>query len=163
MSDPFLNIPEPSLPEHNLLREAGQLPRLTPGLRDRVLADCHSQLRNGRIADRIRVMASVIVACLLVFMVWNCRWSGPPAPKTSTIPRNTASPQAPSATYPYSSRGIVSEDAAPEVDTDSDGKPLPEGGPSLRRQSIPEMRQLDQMIEKLQNRQNVLCGLLPYL
>lgn len=163
MSDPFLNIPEPSLPEHHLLREAGQLPRLTPGLRDRVLADCHSQLRYGRIADRIRVTASVIVACLLVLLVWNFRWSGTSAPKTSTIPRDTARPQTPSETYPYSSRGIVSEEAAPAGDTDSDGKPLPEGGPSLRRQSIPEMRQLDQMIEKLQNRQNALCGLLPYL
>jgi hypothetical protein len=163
MNDPSLNIPEPSLPEHNLLREAGSLPRLTPGLRDRVLLNCHKQLRYGRRVDRLRVAGSVVAACLMVLLIWNCRWPVRPASQATPLPQDTASQNAPVPKYPYSSPGMISEDADATVETDAEGKPLPQGGPSIRRQSLPEMHQLDQMIEKLQNRHNVLCGLLPNL
>ena len=89
MSDPFVNIPQPSLPEHNLLRQAGTLPQLTSGLRERVLLDCQKQVRYGRWADRFRVVGSVVAACLLVLLVWNFCWTGPQIPPTTEPSQNT--------------------------------------------------------------------------
>ena len=163
MSDPFLKIPGPSLPEHSLLRDAGALPQLTSGLRKRVVLNVHRQVRYGRWADRARVAGSVIAACLVVLMVWNFRWTGHQKTRTSEQSQDTVQHDAPT-TYPaYISPGRNPEDDDASAKTDADGKPLPQGGPSIRRESIPEMRELNQMIEKLQSRQNVLCGFLPYL
>lgn len=163
MSDPFLKIPEPSLPEHNLLQAAGTLPQLSLGLRQRVVLNVHKQVRYGRWADRARVAGSVVAACLLVLLVWSFRWTNQQNPQTTGQPQDTAQHDAPT-TYPaYNSPGRSSEDNGDAEKTDSNGNPLPQGGPSIRRESIPEMRELNQMIEKLQSRQNVLCGFLPYL
>jgi len=167
MNNPLPNIPEPSSPEHDLLRNAGSLPVLTPGLRDRVLLNCHQQVRYGRRIDQLRIAGSVVAACLMVMVIWTYHSSGRHVPQTEPAPHDTASQESikqdvPPRTYPYSNPGVIAEDAG-TVETDEDGKPLPQGGPSLRHQSMPEMKQLDQMLEKLQNRHNVLCGLLPYL
>ena len=163
MSEPFLKIPEPSLPEHNLLREAGTLPQLMSGLRERVVLNVHKQVRYGRWADRARIMGSVVAACLLVLIVWNFRWTGQPNPQNTERSQDTVQHDAPP-TYPaYTSPGTDSETDGSRAKTDVNGNPLPQGGPSIRRESIPEMRDLNQMIEKLQSRQNVLCGFLPYL
>ncbi len=163
MSDPFVNIPQPSLPEHNLLRQAGTLPQLTSGLRERVLLDCQKQFRYGRWADRFRVVGSVVAASLLVLLVWNFRWTGPQIPPTTEPSQNTVHQDAPETTYPYADPGMNSEVADDKADFDANGNPLPQGGPSIRRESTPEMRELNQMIEKLQSGHNVLCGFLPYL
>ena len=163
MSDPFLKIPEPSRPEHNLLQAAGTLPQLTSGLRERVVLSMHQQVRWGRWVDRARVAGSVVAACLLVLLVWNFRWTGQPNPQSTERSQDTVHHDAPT-TYPaYVSPGRNSEDDDAGPKTDANGNPLPQGGPSIRRESIPEMRELNQMIEKLQSRQNVLCGFLPYL
>ncbi len=163
MNDPFLKIPEPSLPEHNLLQAAGTLPQLTSGLRERVVLNMHKQVRYGRWADRAQVAGSVVAACLLVLLVWNFRWTNHQNPLPTPRSQDTVQHDAPT-TYPgYNSPGSNSEDDDGRLKTDANGKPLPQGGPSIRRESIPEMRELNQMIEKLQSRQNVLCGFLPYL
>ncbi len=162
MSEPFLKIPEPSLPEHNLLREAGTLPQLSSGLRNRVVLNVHQQVRYGRWADRARIFGSIVAACLLVSFVWNHRWTSPTSPKTDMPSLDTAQHDAP--VYPsYVSPGMESHDAEQNTKTDVDGNPIPQGGPSIRRENIQEMRDLNQLIEKLQNRQNSLCGFLPYL
>ncbi len=162
MSEPFLKIPEPSLPEHNLLRDAGTLPNLTSGLRDRVVLNVHQQVRYGRWADRARIFGSVIAACLLVSFVWNHRWTSPSVPKPDAPSQDTVQHDAP--VYPsYVSPGMESHDAEKNAKTDADGNPLPQGGPSIRRENFQEIRDLNQLIEKLQNRQNSLCGFLPYL
>ena len=163
MNDPFLKIPEPSLPEHNLLQAAGTLPQLTSGLRERVVLSVNKQVRCGRWVDRARVTGSVVTACLLVLLVWNFRWTHQQNPPTTEQSQDTVQHDAP-ITYPaYTSPGRNSEDDDARAKTDTDGNPLPQGGPSMRRESVPEMRELNQMIEKLQSRQNVLCGFLPYL
>ena len=162
MSEPFLKIPEPSLPEHNLLREAGTLPHLSSGLRDRVVLNVQKQVRYGRWADRARIFGSVVAACLLVCFVWNHRWTSQPVPETDTPSQETVQHDAP--VYPsYVSPGMESHDAEKNAKTDAEGNSLPQGGPSIRRENIQEMRDLNQLIEKLQNRQNSLCGFLPYL
>ena len=163
MSDPFLKIPEPSLPEHNLLQAAGTLPQLTSGLRERVVLNVHKQVRYGRWADRAQVAGSVVAACMLVLLVWNYRWTNPRNPQPTPQSPNTVQRDAPTPYRAYNSPGTNSEDDDARAKTDANGKPLPQGGPAIRRESIPEMRELNQMIEKLQSRKNVLCGFLPYL
>jgi len=163
MSDPFLKIPEPSLPEQNLLRAAGTLPQLTLGLRQRVVLNVHQQVRYGRWVDRARVAGSVVAACLLVLLVWSFRWTNRQNPQTTEQLQDTVQHDAPIIYPDYISPGRNSEGGDARPKTDANGNPLPEGGPSIRRESIPEMRELNQMIEKLQSRQNVLCGFLPYL
>ena len=161
MSEPFLKIPEPSLPEHNLLRDAGTLPQLTAGLRERVVLNVHTQVRYGRWADRARIAGSVVAACLLVLMVWNLRWTGPQTPQRPEPSQDTVQHDAPPIYPSYTSPEIDPD--ADDAKADAEKKPLPQGGPSILRESTPEMRELNQMIEKLQSRQNVLCGFLPYL
>jgi hypothetical protein len=164
MSEPILKIPEPSLPEHNLLREAGTLPRLSSGLRERVVLNVHQQARYGRWADRAKILGSVVAACLMVCFVWNHRWSTPAAPESVPLPQDTVQHDAP--IYPsYVSPGMESHDAEKNAknENDKDEIPLPQGGASNRRENIQEMFELNQLIEKLQSRQNSLCGFLPYL
>ncbi len=165
MSDqPFPKIPEPSLPEHSLLREAGTLPQLSSGLRDRVLMNVQTQVRYGRWADRARIAGSVAAACLFVLLFWNLRGTGQQNAESIERVQDTVQHHAPPP-YPsaYMSPAMDAQDAEIRAKTDPHGNPQPQGGPSNRRESVPEMRELNQMIEKLQSRQNVLCGLLPYL
>jgi hypothetical protein len=70
MSEPFLKIPEPSLPEHNLLREAGTLPHLSSGLRDRVALNVHKQVRYGRWATDAGPIVRESSAALLPHVCW---------------------------------------------------------------------------------------------
>ena len=163
MSEPFLNIPEPSLPEHNLLRDAGALPQLSSGLRDRVVLNVHKQVRYGRWAEYARIAGSVLAACLLIGFVWNYRWTGRQNPVTPERSQDSVQHDAlhPSYVSPLTQDDTSDRDANAKLKDEK--KSQPQGGPSFRRDSIPEMRELNQMIEKLQNRQNALCGLLPYL
>ena len=157
-----MKIPEPTLPEHNLLRQAGTMPQLSSGLRNRVVLNVHQQVRNGRWADRARIFGSVVAACLLVTLVWNYRWTTPSIPNADAPIQNTVQHDAP--VYPsYVSPGMESHAADEKGKTDENGKPIPQGGPSIRRENVQEMFELNQLIEKLQNRQNSLCGFLPYL
>ena len=155
MNDPSFRIPEPSLPEHNLLREAGSMPQLSSRLRDRVLLNCQQQVRYGRWVDRLRTAATIAVACLLVCVVWRFRGAGP-QPRSGELDATPHQQTAQHDPPPYMSPSVTSEGADPNA------KLPAQGGPSLRREVIPEMRDLNQIIEKLQSRRNVLCGFLPY-
>ena len=125
MSDPFLKIPEPSLPEHNLLQAAGTLPQLTLGLRDRVVLDMHRQVRYGRWAGRARVAGSVVAACLLVLLVWNFRWTNRQNSETTEQLQDTVQGNAPIIYPDYISPGMNSEDGDFRPKTDANGNPLP--------------------------------------
>ena len=158
MSEPFMRLPEPTLPEHQLLRDAAQLPQLSSGLRGRVVVDVRRQLRYGCWADRLRIAGAVLAASLMVFLVWNFRWTGQEhvadrkadSIESTSPPVSPGTPLMPSSTY-------SAADPPP-------GTPvppaLPQGGPSLRPE-MKEMQQLNQLIEDIQGRNNVLCGLLP--
>ena len=153
-----MRIPEPTLPEHRLLRDAAQLPQLSSGLRGRIVIDVRRQLRNGRWADRLRITGAVLAASLVVFLVWNFRWTGQEqsteqtadAVKSSSPPVTPGTPLMPSGTY--STVESVPQTPIPPQ--------LPQGGPSSRPE-MKEMQQLNQLIEEIQGRNNTLCGLLP--
>jgi len=153
MTDPIKRISEPLLPEHQLLREVASMPQLSHGLRDRVILNVRRQVRYGRWADRLRIAAAVLAACLLVGLVWQFRGTGNAhvADKPPAAPIEAPAMPAPQAT------GLSASDTMPV-----DPKPpaLPQGGPSSRPE-MKELQQLNQLIEKIQGRNNVLCGALP--
>ena len=154
MSNPSFRISEPNLPEHQLLRDAGSLPQLSTGLRDRVLIDCHRQVRNGRWADRLRIAGAVLAASLMAALVWNFRWTGP-SDRAETAPDVVTTPSEQS-TYPPPWSSLNAESPAdPKADP-----ALPQGGPS-NRPEMKEMQQINQLIEELGGRNNTLCSFLP--
>ncbi len=157
MSDSYKRLSEPTLPEHQLLRDAAPMPQLSGGLRERVVVDVRRQLRNGRWADRLRITGAVLAASLVVCLVWNFRWTGreqmaeqkPDAVKSVPTPPIPTMPVTPSSSYSNS-------DGTPQVPV---APQLPQGGPSSRPE-MQEMQQLNRLIDEIQGRNNILCGLL---
>jgi hypothetical protein len=152
MIDPVKRISEPLLPEHQLLSEVGTMPQLSSELRSRVVVDIRRQVRYGRWADRLRIAAAVLAASLLVCLVWKFRWTGQDQvaeQKPVEIPVPVVVP-APTSSGIYSSSPTSPTEPAR----------VPQGGPS----SVPDMRemqQLNRLIEDIQGRNNILCGLMP--
>jgi hypothetical protein len=163
MSDSFNSIPDPKLPEHRLLRDAAEMPTLSPGFRDRVMVNVHQQVRSGRWADRLRVIASTAAALLLVTCVWTFRGNRPEetsrndavtptAPTTALVPEMSTAPSS------------ASHAAAPPVpiELQDERKRSGGGGNPKPRMNLNEMQQINQLIEHYQQRQNIVCGLLPF-
>jgi hypothetical protein len=152
MIDPVKRISEPLLPEHQLLREVGTMPQLSGDLRSRVVVDIRRQVRYGRWADRLRIAAAVLAASLLVCLVWKFRWTGQDQvaeQKPVEVPAPVVVPAPPSS-------GIYSNSPT----SPAEPAKVPQGGPS----SVPDMRemqQLNRLIEDIQGRNNILCGLVP--
>lgn len=158
MSDPFLRIPEPVLPEHQLLRNAAHIPQLSIGLRDRVVTDVRRQIRNGRWADRLRIAGAVLAASLLVFFTWSFRWTNdePVADQNTDLNEKPHQEVMPTMQREAARSYSTSENPS-EVPVDPQG---PQGGSSSRPE-MKEMQQLNRLIEDIQGRNNTLCGLLP--
>lgn len=153
MIDPVNRITEPLLPEHQLLREVSAMPELSGDLRSRVVVDIRRQVRYGRWADRLRIAAAVLAASLLVCLVWRFRSTG----QDQVAEQKPIEAPAPVTTPAPPSSGIYSNRSAP---LSPDPARMPQGGPS----SVPDMRemqQLNKLIEDIQGRNNVLCGLVP--
>jgi hypothetical protein len=163
MQDPRHRIPEPAMPEHQLLRDVGELPILSSGLRQRVVVDIHRQVSKGRWADRLQIAGSVLVAGLLVGLAWNLRGTGqndladkPASPTNSTTETPPSDPYSSSSSNPSSATAAMPLDPA-----ESPEKPLPQGGPSSR--DMKELQQLNQLIERIQGRGSIVCGTLQVL
>ena len=154
MSNPAFQVPEPRGPEHQLIVDVGDLPTLSPGLRNRVQAECLQQVRLGRNAARMRVIAAVVAASLLISLVWHFRGTGRDDMARSGSPADLQ-PAGTADGTKYQSPGqeLTGPGAAPQV---------PQGGPPAKsREDIREMQQINQMIEQLNQRQNILCGAFP--
>lgn len=151
MTNPTNRIPEPILPEHQLLRDVASMPQLSAGLRQRVVSDVRRNIRYGRWADRLRIAAAVLAAALMVCLVWHFRWTG--QEHVAEQASETLVPMTPP-TNSYSANGSLPSTPAPVA--------VPQGGPSNRTE-MKEMQQLNQLIEDIQGRNNVLCGVLPIL
>lgn len=148
---PINRIPEPLLPEHQMLRDVATMPQLSRGLRERVIVDVRRQVRFGWWSDRLRIAAAALAACALICLVWNFRWTG----QTQVAERPAAVPEpqisAPSKTGSLSASDTMPKDEATPV--------LPQGGPA-NRPEMKELQQLNRLIEDIQGRNNVLCGTL---
>ena len=161
MSDSFKSIPDPLLPEHRLLKDAADLPVLSRGLRDRVLLNVHTQARYGRWMDRLRIVAATAAALLLVTCVWNFRQTGPDRmAETPVVPMSETQTTAPTmSTAPSTSMHAASPPTPIELRDERPGK----GGSGSPRLDLNEMQQINKLIEHYQQRQNGLCGILPFL
>lgn len=161
MSNPQIRIPEPSLPEHELLQNAGRLPALSTGIRERVLTDCRVQIRNGRRMDQLKIVGSLLAACLLIGVVWTFRWN-PSAPSRSGMTSQSDSAHQPAEMMPSGHDGGSLADKVAQP-TETQAPPLPKGGVPSRPESLREVQQLNQLIEEIRGRNNNLCGWLPFL
>ena len=100
MSQPSFRIPEPTLPEHELVKSIAELPELSPDLRHRVLQDCHFQIRYGRWMDRLRIIGAMALLLLMGTAIWSMvsQWlaAAKPAPAPVQLPEEaTPSPVRP--------------------------------------------------------------------
>lgn len=130
------------------------MPQLSRGLRERVIVDVRRQVRYGRWADRLKIAGAVLVASLLVVFVWNNRWTGQEqvAEKPPEVaPTQMVTPTVPSSSSLSSSESLSQDPVRPV---------LPQGGPRANPE-VREMQQINRLIEDIQGRNNVLCGLLP--
>ncbi|MCA9058387.1 MAG: hypothetical protein KDA85_07805 [Planctomycetaceae bacterium] len=120
------DLPEPILPEHALIREAGNLPTLSAGLKSRIMADCSVQIASARRAMRLKVGVTVVaVCCLLLVMVpliRNGHSSSPPQPTADSDPAGT------SGSYSHSA---IDKDEAEHAAAPQHGPQPPPPGPRL--------------------------------
>jgi hypothetical protein len=78
MNPQFLRIPEPNGPEAQLLRQAAQLPQLSPQLRQQVLTTCGRHIIAGRFIRAAK--AAIVTAALLLLAVSVFRYFQPTRP-----------------------------------------------------------------------------------
>lgn len=67
------NIPEPVLPEHQLIRDSAPLPELSAGFKSRVMAECSVSVASAAKAWRWKVGSTTAAVCalgLLICVAW---------------------------------------------------------------------------------------------
>lgn len=141
-----LNIAEPALPEHQLIRDAAPMPELSAGFRSRVIAECGISIAVARRTFRLKVAGSFAAACCLGILI------------CLTIPRHdtatqeiTAQPPRPQSVSPGASFGIPSGGTRMTVDAQ---KP--------RVSKEPDSSQMNQIIEQLNDRKQFFnANMLP--
>jgi hypothetical protein len=128
------------------------MPQLSGDLRSRVVVDIRRQVRYGRWVDRLRIAGAVLAASLLVCLVWKFRWTG----QDQVAEQKPVEVKAPVSVPAPPSSGVYSSSPAPPPEPSK----VPQGGPSSAP-DMREMQQLNRLIEDIQGRNNVLCGLVP--
>lgn len=120
MSGGLTGIPEPALPEHDLLRGAALQVRLSAGLRQQVLTNAMSQYRLGR---RQRLLSRAGVTAAMVLIVAGAIWrlsqpaqsvadAGQAPSETPVVPQPV--PSIPSATSASTSSGSADTLSQPQ-------------------------------------------------
>jgi len=151
-----MKIPEPSLPEHELIRSAAPDVQLSAGLKQRVVAECAAQARLARLQLRLKIGVSTLVACCLLFalLTWNPANS---AGNQTEVATEDSAPGEHSSSPGYSrsanGSNLAGHDADPDKNSETDGVRGPR-----------EMQQINEMIEERMKRNRLLeCALLPFL
>lgn len=141
------SLPEPILPEHQLIRDSAPIPELSAGFRQRVLQECGTQISEAKSVRRWKMAGAVATACcmglaccLALPMFLNDGGASPILVNPDTTSRNMspefASPG--SLGYPGGGGGVAVDMPKPTPARD------------------PEKSQMNQMIESLNNRQQLL-------
>ena len=152
MSKQDLQIPRPSFEEDTLIRESAPLPELSSGFRSRVLSECATTLAASRSAFRMKVAGSVAAVCCLSSLMALCI---PVAPNQVLNP-SVAVPAAPTLSNP-----------APSFSPTDYTPASSPGGSSLavdsvRPRSNSDSSQMNEIIDDLTNRKNILkADMLP--
>lgn len=120
MSGGQSGIPEPVMPEHNLLRGAAPQVRLSAGLRQQVLTNAVAQYHLGRrqrLLSRAGLMVAVVLCVAGVF--WRLSQPAPSVPAAAQTPVvvpavPVPAPSIPSVTVPSTSSGAAGTLALPQ-------------------------------------------------
>ena len=151
------SLPDPVLPEHELITSAGPIPTLSNGLKQRVMLECSHQVRLARWRTRATYGAVVLAACCIILMLRIER------PTVSSVPESTAETE----TQPPENSPGYQSPGAPSSSTIADEKRRKDlSDPKVRakQNDIPaEAEQIHFLIEELKGRDKKLCGLLPWI
>jgi hypothetical protein len=169
MKSSHRNLPEPDLPEHQLIRSVNTLPTLSSGLKQRVMAGCDQQMILATRQYRVRVVTSVLAACCL--LIGLCRWIMAPSPAPAR-PQSDAVTESPAVKPgPSSTGGSLRYDESEDESSSSSSSIAadqvhPE--PALQKRELQKQRlparesdQIRQIIEDLQQRERKLSGVFP--
>ena len=136
------HIPEPSFPEHDLIRSADQLPELSSGLRSTTLLTCEQQIYRVRRMKRLQYTAAGVLALTLVLGVSAILSISTEAPSSAVVEQPaSAPPSTPHTTSPYRLRS-PGETGAPSKTVISLGN----------NSTNTELEAIDKRIEDLQRR-----------
>ncbi|MCA9033944.1 MAG: hypothetical protein KDA91_02385 [Planctomycetaceae bacterium] len=163
------SLPDPMLPEHQLIRDAASLPQLSSGLRQQVMASCGQEIRLARWKSRATAGGVVVIVCCLLFMV---AVRQPVPPDQMTQEATPTGSQGPQEFHPEVSPGGSPGYESPDQDSTSRDLPVAEQmhfraprSPVERQrqetQAPQEQRQINFLMEELRMRQKKLCGALP--
>ncbi|MCP4786917.1 MAG: hypothetical protein GY903_27980 [Fuerstiella sp.] len=136
-----LNIAEPALPEHELIRDAMPMPKLSAGFKSRVVAECGVSIATARRAFRLKVAGSFAAVCCLGGLF--CLPIPPNSPVDRQMTDQPAGPQ-PANQEPVSpglSFGIPPGGSRMTVDA-----------PKPPATEEPDSRQMNKIIEQLNDR-----------
>ena len=141
MSNPNLNLPEPLLAEHALIRDSAPLPELSAGFKSRVLSDCKTSIAKSAKIRRWKIGAATTVVCCLGLLICLS------IPESPTVPSEVVTqPPAPTTPY-YSSPGSFGLPSSPGGVAVDMPKPT-----SIRD---PEKSQMNQIMDTLNSRQQL--------
>ncbi|MDG1895175.1 MAG: hypothetical protein P8J37_09715 [Fuerstiella sp.] len=146
-----LSIPEPSLREHELIRDAAPMPELSAGFKSRVISECGVSIVSARRAFRLKVAGGVGAVCCLGLLF------------SLSIPVNdapdrqlTAQPPEPQPVSPQSVSPGVSFGVPPG------GSRITVDAPKPRVSKEQDSNQMNQIIEQLNDRQQLFnANMLP--
>jgi hypothetical protein len=153
-----MSLPEPTFPEHELIRAAAPSTELSAGLKHRVMSECASQIRRSRFRKRAAITTLTFAACGLMLAVS----VQPPAgdaqrnsAQMDNLDRDNGTRRSPSSRHTPSADNsrIASDQVRPAGAPQTNGLPLPK-----------ETQQIDDLIRQRLERDRLLeCALLPFL
>ena len=143
MTNPDLNLPEPSFPEHELIRDAAPMPQLSAGFKSRVMQECAISIVRAQRVYRLKVAGAVVAVCCLVLLI--CLLP------TTEVSSDPAVVEQPATSAPSTSLGLPSTPSGLAVDANQP-----------KRSNDPDRKPMSQMIEDLKGRQQIFdANMLP--
>ena len=148
MANRNLKIPEPTLPEHALIRDCAPVPELSAGFKARVLADCSSSIVAAQRVFRLKVAAGAATLCCLSLLICLVIPSSPASSPGGSVPvveQPTVPVQSPSVGLSPGSQGLAVDAARPVAGNNN-----------------PDKSQMNDIIEDLSDRQKIFdANMLP--
>ncbi len=141
------NLPEPSLPEHELIADSAPIPELSAGFKSRVMAECGTSIASAQRSFRLKVAGTTAGLCCLGLLLY---LSVPLEPNAidgmvhESQPQPAAPVYVPSTTSGTSRLPISSSPSKLTID-----KPTPNAG------SDTENQQMNQIIDELSGRKKM--------
>ena len=146
MSHRNLQIPEPMLPEHALIRDAAPVPELSAGFKQKVMADCKVGITRAARVRRWKVTGTVAAVCSLALMIsLVLPTANNASPQSVTEQKQTTPP-------PFSSDSLGYPSGSSSIVVDQVKRPVKDA----------ESSQMNQLIEQLDQRQQMFdANMLP--